>query len=77
MLYSTIAFGIVVSRLRMERQLSQETLSALAGISRSHLTLLESGKKVAKLDTLFQIAQALNVPPHELIRLTEEETARA
>ena len=73
MLYNKLAFGIVISRLRVGKEMSQETLSALAGISRSHLALLESGKKTVRLDTLWQIAYALDVQPHELISLTEQD----
>lgn len=74
MFYNKLAFGIVIGRLRIDRHLSQETLSALAGISRSHLALLETGQKTARLDTLWRIAMALDMPPHEIIRLMEEES---
>ena len=71
MLYNKQAFGIVISRLRTERGLSQEIFSGLAGISRSHLATLENGRKTIRLDTLWQIAEALEMQPHELIRLVE------
>ena len=74
MFYNKHAFGIVIGRLRIGKHLSQETLSALAGISRSHLALLETGQKTARLDTLWRIAEALDVPPHEIIRLMEKES---
>lgn len=67
------AFGIVISRLRVKRGLSQEKLSALAGIARSHLVMLENGRKTVRLDTLWQIADALRIRPSELIRMVEEE----
>ena len=72
--YNRTAFGIVISRLRTAKGLSQETLSALAGISRSHLTLLENGKKTVRLDTFFAIAEALGISPGELMRMVESET---
>ena len=34
--YNSKAFGIVISRLRTEKGMSQESLSAFAGIARSH-----------------------------------------
>ena len=74
--YNSKAFGIVISRLRVRRGLSQETLSALAGVARSHLAMLEAGKKTVRLDTLFRIAEALGVSPSELVSLTEEEQTR-
>ena len=70
--YNSKAFGIVISRLRTEKGMSQENLSAFAGIARSHLTMLENGRKTARLNTVFSIADALGVKPSELIRMVEE-----
>ena len=76
MLYNRKAFGVVISRLRVQKGLTQESLSGLAGIARSHLAALESGGKTAKLDTVWQIAYALGIRPSELIRLTESENSK-
>ena len=73
MLYNRKAFGVVISRLRVEKGLTQESLSGLAGIARSHLAALESGEKNVRLDTLWRIADALEVAPNELIRHVENE----
>lgn len=74
--YNSKAFGIVISRLRVGRGLTQERFSAFAGIARSHLTMLENGRKVPRLDTFSRIAAALGMTPAELLRLVEEETAK-
>ncbi len=71
--YNSKAFGIVISRLRVQKQLSQEEVSALSGIARSHLVMLENGRKTAKLDTLWRIADALGIKASELISLVEKE----
>lgn len=71
--YNRKAFGVVISRLRVEKGLTQENLSGLAGIARSHLAALESGQKIAKLDTLWHIADALEIDPSELVRRAETE----
>ena len=71
--YNRKAFGVVISRLRVEKGLTQESLSGLAGIARSHLAALESGGKTAKLDTMWRIADALEVRPSEMIRMIECE----
>ena len=71
--YNSKAFGVVISRLRFEKELTQETASGLAGIARSHLVMLENGRKVVKLDTLWRIAEAFGIKASELIRLVEEE----
>lgn len=73
--YDSKAFGVVITRLRMRRGLTQEAASALAGIARSHLAMLENGRKTVKLDTLWRIAEALGTRPSELVRLAEEEPA--
>ena len=71
--YNSKAFGIVISRLRAQRGLTQDVLSGLAGIARSHLAMLESGRKSIRLDTMWRIADALGMRPSALIRLVEEE----
>lgn len=71
--YNRKAFGIVVSTLRVQKGLTQESLSGLAGIARSHLAALENGEKTAKMDTVWRIAEALGIRPSELVRRTEEE----
>lgn len=72
--YSSKTFGMVISRLRTEKGMSQENLSAFAGIARSHLTMLENGRKTARIDTVFRIADALGIKPSELIQLAENSS---
>ena len=74
MLYNRKAFGVVISTLRVQKGLTQEKLSGLAGIARSHLVALENGEKVARVDTMWHIADALEIAPSELIRLVERES---
>lgn len=69
--YDEKAVGAAISRKRIEKGLSQEILSALAGISRSHLSLLENGKKTVMLDTFWRIADALEIKPSELLKEIE------
>lgn len=69
--YDEKTVGAAISRKRIEKGLSQEILSALAGISRSHLSLLENGKKTVMLDTFWRIADALGVCPSELLKEIE------
>ena len=71
--FNKYAVGVVIRRLRKERKLSQEVLSGLAGLARSHLAMLESGNKKANLETIWKIANALVITPHELVNLIEEE----
>lgn len=71
--YNRKAFGVVIGRLRAQKGLTQERMSGLAGIARSHLVELENGNKTVKLSTLWDIAYALDLKPSELIGLVERE----
>ncbi len=73
MVYNNRITGQVIGRLRVQRRLSQETLSGLAGIARSHLCMIETGTKNANVGTLWRIADALGLKLSDLIRLVEEE----
>ena len=70
--YNRKAFGIVISKLRVQKGLTQERMSGLACIARSHLVALENGEKTVRLDTLWRIADALEISPSELIREVEK-----
>ena len=73
--YNSKTFGIVISRLRVQKGLTQEKMSGLAGIARSHLAALEKGTKTVKMDTMWRIAEALEISPSELVRMNEKESA--
>lgn len=74
--YNRKAFGIVISKLRVQKGLTQERLSGLAGIARSHLVALENGEKTVKLDTMWRIADALGIKPSEIIKSIEDENRK-
>ena len=58
----------MVKEKRMEMGLSQNQLSKMANVPQSVLSDIESGKtKAPRIDTLMQIAQALDVTVAELI----------
>lgn len=72
--YNCKITGRIIRDLRIRQTLSQEVLSGLAGIARSHLAMIETGAKNANMDTLWRIAAALGMRLSELIRMVEEET---
>ena len=74
--FNKFAVGRVVLQLRKNRGLSQEVFSGLVGIARSHLAMIESGSKQANFETVWRIANAVDMAPHELVRLVEEEIQR-
>lgn len=71
--YDHQAAGMVIRRLRKERGWTQEVMSGFADLARSHLAMIERGQKKAEVDTLWKIAEALEIRPCELCRLVEEE----
>lgn len=64
--------GRIIGELRRERGLTQEVLSGLAGVARSHLAMIEHGAVQANVDTLWRISEALCIRLSELIRMVEE-----
>lgn len=55
-------FGRRVRRLREGKKWNQERLAAEAGIHRSYLAGIESGKRNPSLKNIAKIADALGVP---------------
>ena len=71
--YDRRVTGRIIRELRMKQGVSQEVLSGLAGVARTHLTMIENGEKNANVDTLWRIADALGLRLSELMRRVEEE----
>ncbi len=67
------AAGKVIRRLRNEKKLSQEVFSGFAGLARSHLAMIETGIKQPNFETIWRIAIAFDLAPHQLVKLIEEE----
>jgi transcriptional regulator with XRE-family HTH domain len=67
------AICVVMKRLRKKKHVSQEVLSGLAGIARSHLAMIEAGTKLPNLETIWKLSNAFDISPHELIELIEKE----
>ena len=66
------AVGQTIRNLRESKNLSQDVLSGLAGIARSHLSMIETGTKQANFQTIWRIALALELRPSELVARIEE-----
>ena len=64
--------GRVIQRCREEKHRSQELVSGLAGIGRTHLSAIERGQRRPTLDTFCRIAEALDMWPSELLRRIED-----
>lgn len=59
--------GKVVADFRKRKGLSQEVLSGLADIGRTHLSAIERGERKPTLETLYRIACALDVNMSDII----------
>ena len=65
--------GQTIQEYREKRGLSQEVVSGLADIGRTHLSAIERGERKPTLETLFKIADALGTKPSELVALIESK----
>jgi len=71
--FNNDAIGTTIRRFRKGKGLSQEVLSSFAGLARSHLAMIETGNKKPNFETIWRIAIALEMLPHELVEAIEKE----
>ena len=64
--------GKIIQEYREKRGLSQEVVSGLADIGRTHLSAIERGVRKPTLETFFKIADALDILPSELMKMIEK-----
>jgi transcriptional regulator with XRE-family HTH domain len=62
------ALAIRIKELREKKGISQEELAHRAGLSRTGMGFVETGKRWPRLDTLMKVAQGLNVTVDELLK---------
>lgn len=55
--------GKVIAEYRVKKNISQEVLSGFAGIARTHLSMIENGKRKPTLETFYRICQSMGVKP--------------
>ncbi len=63
--------GCVIKQYRENKGLSQEVVSGLADIGRTHLSAIERGERKPTLETFFKISDALNVKASVLMQQIE------
>ena len=71
-LLDAVLVGRAISKARQDKGVTQEVLSGLADIRRTHLSAIERGERKPTLETLWRIAEALNMRPSELVRRIEQ-----
>lgn len=67
--------GAVIAEFRKRKGVSQEVLSGLADIGRTHLSAIEHGERKPTLETFYRICCALNVSMKSVIREIEKRLA--
>lgn len=70
---NSVIVGKVIAYYRTEKGLSQEVLSGLADIGRTHLSAIERGERKPTLETLYRICTALDVKMSAVMLKIEEE----
>ncbi|MBQ4094331.1 MAG: helix-turn-helix transcriptional regulator, partial [Oscillospiraceae bacterium] len=59
--------------LRQEKGMSQEVVSGLADIGRSHLSAIERGERKPTLETFYRICCALDMKMSDVMLLLERQ----
>ncbi|MFH9013952.1 helix-turn-helix domain-containing protein [Streptomyces sp. NPDC017943] len=59
--------GEQIRALRLDANLTQETVSLTAGIDRPSVVRIEQGQQSPTLDTLIRLAEAIGVPLRDLV----------
>lgn len=67
-----IAIGEAITRVRTVRKLSQSRLALLSKLSTPKLISIEQGQSEFVLKEMQKIAQALNMPSEELLKLAKD-----
>jgi transcriptional regulator with XRE-family HTH domain len=68
-----VIFGNNLRKFREHMGISQEELSFRSNLDRSYISLLERGRRKPTINTVFALADQLNVTPSEMIRQVELE----
>ncbi len=66
------AVGEAICYCRKQKHLSQEVLSGLADIGRTHLSAIERGERKPTLETLYRISLALDIKMSDIMKEVEK-----
>lgn len=71
-----IVVGHVIAKFRAGKGITQEVLSGLSDIGRTHLSAIERGERKPTLETLYRISCALDTPMSSIVIEIEKEIER-
>jgi len=69
--------GRVIQQYREQKKQSQEVISGLAGIGRTHLSAIERGERKPTLETFYKICDALGVRASTIMATIEDEITKS
>lgn len=64
--------GRAIAYFRKKKNISQEVLSGLSDIGRTHLSAIERGERKPTLETLYRISSAMSVSMTEIVAEIEK-----
>lgn len=59
--------GETISEIRKRKAISQDVLSGLAGIGRTHLSAIERGERKPTLETLYRLSLAFDMKMSDIV----------
>lgn len=65
-------FGEILKYYRINCKFSQQKLAFDSELDRTYISLLERGKRMPTIDTLFKLSKALSILPSEFIYKLEQ-----
>ena len=69
---SSVAVGEAIAHCRKSKKISQDVLSGLADIGRTHLSAIECGARKPTLETLYRISIALDMKMSDIVKEIEK-----
>lgn len=65
--------GINIRKIRQQKKMTQEDLSLESTVSRSHIAMIEAGKRDITISALFKISRALNSSMQQIFDFDDVE----
>ena len=75
-MFDRIQFGARLLSLREKNGLSQQTVAAILGVTRTQISDMENGKSGTNLDRLYQLCYYYKVSADYLLGITDDPTWR-
>lgn len=76
MAIDSIQLGGAIGQIRRQRDLTQQEVADAIGVTKNYVSLLETGKRGATIETLSDLSELLKVPLPCLIALGYKPTPR-